>query len=92
MTAFIGRADFMAHGRQKGAFGSVGFIGTFFGGAQIIEQLPPFADVDPAANDALHFTARVTVGKNPVIDRQLAVADVQRRSRISGVPSATTRW
>ncbi|MNG41446.1 hypothetical protein D3C84_1306410 [compost metagenome] len=51
------RADFMTHGRQKRAFGSVGFIGTLLRPTQIIEQLPPLADVDPATNDALHFTA-----------------------------------
>lgn len=70
--------DLMAHGRQKSGFGTVGFIGELFGIAQIIEQLPPFADVDPAANDALYFTARITVGKYPVVNRQPAVADVQR--------------
>ncbi len=54
-----------------------GFVGAFFRTTQIIEQLPPFADVDPATDDALHFAARVTVRENPVIDRQPASTDVQ---------------
>ncbi|MNK93793.1 hypothetical protein D3C87_1139690 [compost metagenome] len=51
------RADFMAHGRQKRTFGPVGFICALFGTAQVVEQLPPFADVDPATDNALHLTA-----------------------------------
>ncbi len=36
-------ANLMTHGCQKRTFGPVGFIGTFFGTTQVIEQLPPFA-------------------------------------------------
>ncbi|MNE84197.1 hypothetical protein D3C80_1810720 [compost metagenome] len=50
-------ADLMAHCGQKRALGPVGFIGALFGATQVIEQLPAFADVDPATDDALHFTA-----------------------------------
>ncbi|MNR32424.1 hypothetical protein D3C85_1500110 [compost metagenome] len=67
----------MAHGCQKGAFCSVRFIGAFLGRSKIFEQLSPLADVDPAANDAFHLTARIAVRQNPVINRQLAIADLQ---------------
>ena len=66
----------MAHVRQERAFGPVGFIGALFRATQIIEQLSPLTDVDPATDDALHFTTRITVGKNPVINRQPAATDV----------------
>lgn len=72
------RADFVAHGRQEGTLGPVGFIGLLLGGPQFVEQLSSFADIDPAADDALYFTARITVGENPVIDRQPPATDVQR--------------
>ncbi|MND72081.1 hypothetical protein D3C80_636240 [compost metagenome] len=71
------RADLMAHRGQKRAFGPVGVIGAFFRATQIIEQLPPFADVDPATDNALHFCAGIPIGKNPVIDRQPPATNVQ---------------
>ncbi|MNP05279.1 hypothetical protein D3C76_972260 [compost metagenome] len=50
-------ANFMTHGCQERTLGPVRFVGTFLGTTQVIEQLPPFADVDPATNDALDLTA-----------------------------------
>src|SRR5471032_951893 len=71
-------ADLVAHGRQKGALGPIGLISPLLGGSELVEQLAPFADIDPAADDALHLTTRITVGEDPVINRQSAPANVQR--------------
>ena len=82
----------MAHGCQKGALGTVGFVGTFLGGAQLIEQLASFADVDPAADDALDFAGGVAVGQYPVVDRQFFAIDEQGAIKDQRVASsATTR-
>ena len=71
------RADFMAHGRQEGAFGPVRLIGMFLGGAQLIEQLATLADVDPATDDSLNFADRVAIGKNPMVNRELFSVNMQ---------------
>ncbi len=71
------RADFMAHGREKGAFGSVCLVGAFLGSTQFVEQLAPVTDVDPAADNALNFAVRVAIGKNPVVDRQFLPVNMQ---------------
>ncbi len=81
----------MAHGGEEGAFGAVGFVGSFLGGAKLVEQLTSFADVDPATDDALNFTDGIAVGKDPVVDRQFLSTNMQVRSTIIGLPSATTR-
>ena len=70
-------ADLMAHGCQKCAFGPVGVFGQVFGGAQFLQQLAAIADVDPAADDALHFAQGIAIGKNPVVDGEGFIACLQ---------------
>ncbi|MCY1411594.1 hypothetical protein D9M71_269830 [compost metagenome] len=48
-------ADFVADGGQERAFGAVGIIGLLLGLAQLHDQLAAIADIDPAADDALHL-------------------------------------
>ena len=72
------RTDFVAHGRQEYAFGTVGRIGLFLGQAQVLDQLAALADVQPATDDAFHFAQRVTVGQDPVVDGLLGVLEHQR--------------
>ncbi len=73
-----GGADFVADSGQEGAFGAVGIVGLLLGLAQFRDQLAAVADVDPAADDALHFTQRITVGQDPVVDGHLPALDPQR--------------
>ena len=68
----------MAHSRQELAFGPVGFIGALFRATQIIEQLSPLTDVDPASYDALHFLEDRRVGAG--LHAQLSIR-VYRRHR-----------
>ncbi|MNI66864.1 hypothetical protein D3C73_1224560 [compost metagenome] len=49
-------ANLMADGRQEGTLGAVGIISQLLGLAQLLHQLAPLADVDPATDDALDFT------------------------------------
>ncbi|MNH15274.1 hypothetical protein D3C79_748850 [compost metagenome] len=46
--------------------------------AQFLNQLAPFADIDPAADDALYFAQRVAVWQDPVVDGHFAAFDPQR--------------
>ena len=72
-----GGADLMTHGRQECAFRAIGLIGTVLGAAQVIEQLAAFADINPAADDALDLTDRIAVRQDPVIDRQVLPMNMQ---------------
>ena len=69
------RADLVAHGRQEGAFGPVGIICKLLGLAQVLNQLAPVADVQPATDDALHLAERIAVGQDPVVDGQFAILE-----------------
>lgn len=68
----------MAHGGQKGAFGTVGVVGQFFGCAQLIHKVAPFTDVDPASDNALDLAQRVAEGQDPVIDGEGFTTDIER--------------
>ncbi|MND94035.1 hypothetical protein D3C80_862380 [compost metagenome] len=68
-------ADFVADGRQERALGAVGIVGLLLGLAQLHDQLPAFADVDPAADDPLYLTQRVAVRQDPVVDSQCPAFD-----------------
>ncbi|MNO75856.1 hypothetical protein D3C76_669190 [compost metagenome] len=70
-------ADFMADGGQERALGAVGIVGLLLGLTQLHDQLAALADVDPAADDALHFAQRVAVRQYPVIDGHFAALDPQ---------------
>ncbi|MCY1437336.1 hypothetical protein D9M71_534930 [compost metagenome] len=48
-------ADLVADGRQEDTLGAIGVIGPLLGQAQVLDQLAALADVDPAANNALHL-------------------------------------
>jgi len=49
----------------------------FLGGAEFVEQLASFTDIDPATDDALNFTDGVAVRQDPVVDRQFFSANMQ---------------
>ncbi|MNN01843.1 hypothetical protein D3C81_1144730 [compost metagenome] len=49
-------ANLVADGGQEGALGAVGIISQLLGLAQLLHQLAPLADVDPATDNALDFT------------------------------------
>lgn len=67
----------MADGGQEGALGAVGIVGLLLGLTQFHDQLAALADVDPAADDALHLSQRVAVRQYPVIDGHFAALDPQ---------------
>ena len=82
----------MAHGGKERALGPVGFVGALLGGANFVEQLASFTDVDPATDDALDIADGVTVRQDPVVNREFFPPIFRVRSRIIGLPSAITRW
>ncbi|MCY1397258.1 hypothetical protein D3C76_1149690 [compost metagenome] len=72
-----GGANFVAHGCQEGALGAIGIVGLVLGLAQVFQQLPAFADIDPTTDNTLDHAHGIPIGQDPVVDGQVPFANFQ---------------